>query len=60
MDEGGCLIFKTQRTITGSKTLNGPEMSWMFAESVGFDTVDEFYLNSKNRLISGKVKKTTT
>ena len=57
LDEGGCLIFKTQRTITGSKTLNSPEMSWMFAESVGFDTVDEFYLNSKNRLISGKVKK---
>lgn len=57
LDEEGCLIFKTQRTITGSKTLNSPEMSWMFAESVGFDTVDEFYLNSKNRLISGKVKK---
>ena len=26
-------------------------------DTIFFDTVDEFYLNSKNRLISGKVKK---
>ena len=31
-------------------------MSWLFAESLGFDCVDAFYLEGKTRLISGKVK----
>lgn len=52
----GILVWKCQRTITGGKTLNSPEMSWLFAESLGFDTVDSFYLEGKTRLISGKVK----
>ena len=52
----GILVWKCQRTITGGKTLNSPEMSWLFAESLGFDCVDAFYLEGKTRLISGKVK----
>lgn len=32
-------------------------MSWLFATSLGFDCIDEFYLEGKSRLISGKVKK---
>lgn len=57
LKEGGICVWKCQRTITGGKTLNSPEMSWLFAESLGFDTVDVFYLEGKSRLISGKVKK---
>ena len=56
LKEDGILVWKCQRTITGGKTLNSPEMSWLFAESIGFDCVDAFYLEGKSRLISGKVK----
>ena len=56
LKEDGILVWKCQRTITGGKTLNSPEMSWLFAESLGFDCVDAFYLEGKTRLISGKVK----
>ena len=28
----------------------------MIAESIGFDTLDEFILLAKNRLVSGKIK----
>lgn len=56
LKEDGILVWKCQRTITGGKTLNSPEMSWMFATSLGFDCVDCFYLEGKSRLISGKVK----
>jgi hypothetical protein len=57
LDDDGICVWKCQRTITGSKTLNSPEMSWMFAESLGFDCVDQFYLWGEARLISGKIKK---
>lgn len=53
----GILIWKCQRTITGSKTLNSPEITWFFSESLGFDCIDPFQLIAKNRLISGKIKK---
>lgn len=56
LKEEGILVWKCQRTITGGKTLNSPEMSWLFAESLGFDCIDAFYLEGKSRLISGKVK----
>ena len=56
LKDDGILVWKCQRTITGGKTLNSPEMSWLFAESLGFDCVDAFYLEGKTRLISGKVK----
>ena len=56
LKENGILVWKCQRTITGGKTLNSPEMSWLFAESLGFDCADAFYLEGKTRLISGKVK----
>ena len=56
LDDDGILVWKCQRTITGGKTLNSPEMSWLFATSLGFDCIDEFYLEGKSRLISGKVK----
>ncbi|MBQ2176752.1 MAG: hypothetical protein II453_17470 [Alphaproteobacteria bacterium] len=57
LKKDGVLVFKTQATITGSKMLNTPFYSRFIAESVGFDSLDEFILLSKNRLISGKVKK---
>ena len=57
LKEDGILVWKTQPTITGSKMLNSPYYSRMIAESVGFDSLDEFILLAKNRLISGKVNK---
>ncbi len=52
----GILVFKTQATITGSKMLNTPYYSRLMAESLGFDSLDEFILLARNRLVSGKVK----
>ena len=57
LKEDGILVFKTQPTITGSKMLNSPYYSRMIAESIGFDSLDEFVLLSKHRIISGKVNK---
>lgn len=57
LKKNGILVFKTQNTITGSKFLASPYYSRMIAESVGFDTLDEFVLLAKNRLISGKINK---
>jgi len=54
---GGICVWKTQRTISASKTLMTPEMSWKFAEELGFYTLDRFTLIAKNRLWSGKIKK---
>ena len=53
----GIMTFKTQATITGSKLLHTPYYSRLIAESIGFDSYDEFILLAKNRLVSGKVKK---
>lgn len=52
----GIIIFKTQATITGSKLLHTPYYSRLIAESIGFDSYDEFILLAKNRIVSGKVK----
>jgi len=52
----GIMTFKTQATITGSKLLHTPYYSRLIAESIGFDSYDEFILLAKNRLVSGKVK----
>lgn len=57
LKEDGIVIWKTQGTISGSKFLVSPYYSRMIAESLGFDSLDEFILLAKNRLISGKVKK---
>ena len=57
LKEDGILVWKTQGTITGSKFLVSPYYSRMIAESLGFDSLDEFILLAKNRLISGKVNK---
>lgn len=56
LKEDGILTFKTQATITGSKLLHTPYYSRLIAESIGFDSYDEFVLLAKNRLVSGKVK----
>lgn len=53
----GILVFKTQACVTGSKLLHSPYFSRLIAESLGFDSYDEFILLAKNRLISGKVNK---
>ena len=55
LKEDGIMCFKTQATITGSKMLNTPYYSRLIAESLGFDSLDEFILLAKNRLISGKI-----
>lgn len=55
-DDGIC-IFKCQATITSARQLMTPELSWMFATSCGFYTLDQFFLLAKNRLHSGKIKK---
>ena len=57
LKKDGILCFKCQPTITGSKFLNSPYFSRLIAESVGFDSLDEFILLAKNRLVSGKIKK---
>lgn len=56
LKDDGLMVFKTQATITGGKMLNTPYFSRMMAEAAGFDSLDEFVLIAKNRLISGKVK----
>lgn len=56
LKEDGIMCFKCQNTITGSKFLASPYFSRMIAESIGFDTLDEFILLAKNRLVSGKIK----
>jgi hypothetical protein len=57
LKEDGIMAFKTQPTITGSRMLNTPYYSRLIAESIGFDSLDEFILLAKNRLISGKINK---
>ena len=57
LQPNGILVFKCQNTITGSKFLASPYYTRLIAESVGFDTLDEFVLLAKNRLISGKINK---
>ncbi|MBP5457213.1 MAG: hypothetical protein J6Y37_12005 [Paludibacteraceae bacterium] len=56
LGDGGLMVFKTQAVISGSKFLHTPYYSRLVAESCGFDSIDEFILVAKNRLISGKVK----
>jgi len=55
LKEDGILCFKCQNTITGSKFLASPYYSRLIAESIGFDTLDEFILLAKHRLVSGKI-----
>ena len=57
LKEDGILVWKTQGTITGSKFLVSPYYSRLIAESIGFDSLDEFILLAKNRLVSGKINK---
>ena len=57
LKDDGIMCFKCANTITGSKFLASPYFSRMIAESIGFDTLDEFILLAKNRLVSGKIKR---
>lgn len=57
LKEDGICVFKTQATITSSRQLFTPEMSWMMAMEAGFYCLDQFFLIAKNRLHSGKIKK---
>lgn len=43
--------------IASVRQLMALELSWLFATSCGFYTLDQFFLLAKNRLHSGKVKK---
>lgn len=53
----GICVFKTQGTITSSKQLFTPEISWFLASMIGFYPLDQFFLIAKNRMHSGKIKK---
>ena len=53
----GILIFKCQDTTTGGKELRSTFWVWLCASSLGYEVLDKFVLVSKQRLISGKVKK---
>ena len=53
----GILIWKSQNSISAQKQINTPEMSWFFAESIGFDMVDKFVLTAEARLLSSKHSK---
>lgn len=57
LEEDGICVFKTQATITSSKQLFTPELSWLMATSLGFYCLDQFFLVAKNRMHSGKIKK---
>ena len=57
LKEDSILVWKTQGTISGSKFLVSPYYSRLIAESIGFDSLDEFILLAKNRLVSGKINK---
>jgi hypothetical protein len=56
LKEDGILVWKTQASVTGSKQMMTPEWSWLYATSLGFDTLDQFFLIAKARLNSGKIK----
>lgn len=53
----GIIVFKCQNTTTGGKELHSTAWVWLCASSLGFEVLDKFTLISKQRLISGKVKK---
>jgi len=55
--DNGICIFKTQATVSAATQLFLPEYSWMVAQQCGFYVLDQFFLISKNRLHSGKIKK---
>lgn len=56
LKDDGILVWKTQASVTGSKQMMTPEWSWLYATSLGFDTLDQFFLIAKSRLNSGKIK----
>ena len=56
LKDDGILVWKTQASVAGSKQMMTPEWSWLYATSLGFDTLDQFFLIAKARLISGKIK----
>lgn len=52
----GTVVWKTQMTISGGINIDTPCFSKLCAMKVGFTIEDEFILNAKVRLISGKIK----
>ncbi|KAA6341291.1 hypothetical protein EZS27_010878 [termite gut metagenome] len=57
LNDGGICVFKTQANICSSKNYFTPEYAWVVAQEIGFYALDQFFLEAKVRLISGKVKK---
>lgn len=57
LEDDGIIVFKCQNTTTGGKELHSTAWVWLCASSLGFEVLDKFILISKQRLISGKVKK---
>lgn len=57
LKENGTLVLKTQQNVSGGIVHDTPYWSKLCAHKVGFVNEDEFILNSKTRLISGKIQK---
>ncbi len=53
----GTVVWKTQMTISGGVNIDTPCYSKLCAMKVGFVIEDDFVLNAKARLISGKIKR---
>jgi hypothetical protein len=57
LKDDGIIVFKCQDTTTGGKELRSSGWVWLCASALGFEVLDKFVLVTKQRLISGKVKK---
>lgn len=53
----GICVFKCQDTITGGHYLASMEYSWFIGECIGLELYDQFVLNARTRIKSGKIKK---
>lgn len=60
LKKGGTLIFKCQDVVASGKQILSHVIIMNLAEVIGYYIKDLFILNAKNRLISGKIKKTAT
>lgn len=57
LKDDGIIVFKCQDTTTGGKELRSSGWVWLCASALGFEVLDKFVLVTKQRLISGKIKK---
>lgn len=56
LDDGGIVVWKMQNNISGGKQIWSSDFASLAAQAHGFYKKDEFILQAKTRLISGKIK----